>query len=287
MSSATAVDLTESKQAGLRALYIAMAIVPTVIVLIRAWSRALLPVSPTSIISTKFWWDDWTAFAAAAINVAVCGLGLKLIDLGLGLHLQALPPENIEKFLKLLWIVYYIFDTGTAVGKASALFFYARIFSASHSKFKYALWLVHALNVAWLLTILLCVTFMCSPIRKAWDTTLPGTCLNTGILWTGSGSEIAISVISVSIPSVFYLAQQVHRKGFWSIVPTRAKLSAQGHTGTHDQLRDEEDDRLVARAHNYPYLSQTKATAEFSGANERSESIAHSGIIVMHNIEVV
>lgn len=136
-----------------------------------------------------------------AINVAVCGLGIKLIGLGLGLHVQAVPPENIEKFLKLLWIIYYIFDTGTAVGKASALFFYARIFSASHSKFRYALWLVHALNVAWLLTILLCVTFMCSPIRKAWDTALPGKCLNTGILWTGSGvTSLLIDVIILVMP---------------------------------------------------------------------------------------
>ncbi|ROV87838.1 hypothetical protein VMCG_10546 [Cytospora schulzeri] len=201
MSSSKAVDLTQSKQSDLRTLLIAMVIVPTVIVIIRAWSRALLPVSPTSKIPTKFWWDDWTAFAAAAINIAVCGIGLRMVDLGLGLHIQAVSPDNVEKFLKVLWIVYYIFDTGTAVGKASALFFYARIFSVSNSRFKYALWLVHAMNVAWLLAILLSVTFMCSPIQKAWETSLPGTCLNTGLLWTGSGvTSLIIDVIILIMP---------------------------------------------------------------------------------------
>lgn len=65
MSSDHAVDLTESKQSDLRTLLIAMTIVPTVIVLVRAWSRALLPVAPLSKIPTRFWWDDWAAFAAA------------------------------------------------------------------------------------------------------------------------------------------------------------------------------------------------------------------------------
>lgn len=105
MSSAKAVDLAESKQAGLRALYIAMAIVPTVIVLVRAWSRALLPVPPTSIISTKFWWDDWTAFAAAVRgSLSACSSllalerwlkpGLDLTDWFPGDKRRSMRPRN-------------------------------------------------------------------------------------------------------------------------------------------------------------------------------------------------
>lgn len=52
-------------QTELRALLITMIILPTVIILIRAWSRALLPVDPTARIASRFWWDDWTAFIAA------------------------------------------------------------------------------------------------------------------------------------------------------------------------------------------------------------------------------
>lgn len=112
-----------------------------------------------------------------------------------------MPPEKAEKFPKILWAFYYIYDTATAVGKASALFFYARIFSMSHSRFKYALWLAHFMNVVWLLVIMLCVTFMCNPIQKAWETSLPGTCLNTGLLWTGSGAtSLIIDVIILLLP---------------------------------------------------------------------------------------
>lgn len=59
------LNLDETKQADLRTLLIAMTVVPTIVVLIRAWSRALLPVSAMSKMPTKFWWDDWTAFAGA------------------------------------------------------------------------------------------------------------------------------------------------------------------------------------------------------------------------------
>lgn len=65
LSALWKVDLTESKQSELRVLLITMIILPTVFVLIRAWSRALLPITPMTRIPNKFWWDDWTAFVAA------------------------------------------------------------------------------------------------------------------------------------------------------------------------------------------------------------------------------
>ncbi|KAK7754994.1 hypothetical protein SLS62_003078 [Diatrype stigma] len=159
--------LKESKQPELKTLLIAMTIVPTVVVFIRAWSRALLPVDAMSKIPSRFWWDDWTAFAGAILNIAVCGVGFKLINLGLGLHTQAVPPENIEPFLKLLWIVYFIFDTGEAVARSSAIFFYARVLSVPNSRFN----------------------------ELQQDITYK---VSTPVLWLGS--EIAICIISVSLP---------------------------------------------------------------------------------------
>lgn len=66
-----------------------MMIVPTVVVLIRAWSRALLPVSHMTRIPTKFWWDDWTAFAGA-VRVSV-----SLIYLA---RLATIRPKHSDEF---------------------------------------------------------------------------------------------------------------------------------------------------------------------------------------------
>ncbi|KAF3061499.1 hypothetical protein GL218_03013 [Daldinia childiae] len=363
----------DTKQDELRKLLIAMMIVPTVVVLVRAWSRALMTPSAMSKTPNKFWWDDWTAFAGAVLNIAVCIIGLKLLDLGLGLHVQVIPPENVKPFLKLLWVVYYIFDTGTAVSKSSALFFYARVFGSTNSRFKYALWLVHAMNVIWLVTILLDVTFMCTPIAKAWDTTLDGHCLNTGRFWMGSGitsliidiiilvmpmpmlwklhmktirkiqilgvficgylvvvvsigrlvtiiqagdevekdptykistpilwlgSEIAISIISVSLPSIFFLGQRVYRHGASSLLSTNSPHSKTGLSSNHRPFHDEDGDELVRRStdslHKHPeslsdanpYLTQTKATAQFTGTEESIEHTQHAGIHVRHDVMV-
>ncbi|KAI1260513.1 hypothetical protein F5Y18DRAFT_419999 [Xylariaceae sp. FL1019] len=222
MSSASAGEgVDHSLQNELRNLLLSMAIIPTVIVFLRAWSRALLPLSTGGKSTPRFWWDDWCAFIAAALNIALCGMSLKLIDLGLGLHIDDVPPDNVERFLKLLWIIYYIFDTGTAMAKSSALFFYARVFGSTNSRFRYALWVVHAMNVAWTVTILFHVIFMCTPIEKAWKVTLPGNCVNTGLLWLGSGASslgIDILILLLPLPMLWRLQMKPHRKLLITVV---------------------------------------------------------------------
>lgn len=71
----------------------------------------------------------------------------------------------------------------------------------SDPKFKYAVWSVHAMNVAWLIGTLLSVTFICSPIEKVWNFTLPGKCLNFKHLWLGNGlPNLIIDVIILVLP---------------------------------------------------------------------------------------
>ena len=138
-----------------------------------------------------------------------------MIDLGLGLHIQEVPPGNMETYLKLSWVSYYVFQSGTAVSKTSALFFYARVFSMSNSRFKYALWLVHGLNAAWLLAFLMSIIFMCTPIKKVWETTIPGTCIDNRKLWTGSAASsliIDIIILVMPLPMLWKLQLKTIRK---------------------------------------------------------------------------
>jgi hypothetical protein len=55
----------ESKQGELRSLLIAMIALPTIIVAVRLWSRYLSSAMSMSKALSRFWWDDWTALAAA------------------------------------------------------------------------------------------------------------------------------------------------------------------------------------------------------------------------------
>jgi hypothetical protein len=149
------------------------------------------------------------------LNIAVCGVGIKLVNLGMGLHIQVVDPANIELFLKLLWVEYYIFDSGTAIAKTSALFFYARIFGVVNTTFKYALWTVHALNLFWLVGFLFAVGFECTPVEKAWKPSLPGKCANTGVLWLASGIIslfIDILILLMPLPMLWKLRMRMTRK---------------------------------------------------------------------------
>ncbi|QKX55356.1 uncharacterized protein TRUGW13939_02448 [Talaromyces rugulosus] len=228
-----AVDLSENRGPPMRTLLIAMIVLPTVAVLLRFWSRTLLPATGRLQSVGKFWWDDWSALVAAVsfsraiersircpnrlqiFNIALCGMGLKMVDLGMGKHSEAVPPGNVNPFLKLLWVQYYIFDTGTSVAKASALFFYVRVFTQSAPRFRYALLVVHAMNAIWLLAILLAVVFECNPIRKAWTPELPGTCISTDKLWLGSGSTsliIDVIILVIPMPTLWQLQLKTSRR---------------------------------------------------------------------------
>jgi hypothetical protein len=119
----------------------------------------------------------------------------------MGLHIEDVPPADIEPFLKYLWAVYFLFDTGTAVAKSSALLFYARVFGTTTSKFKYGLWSLHAMNVAWWAGFCLAPILECKPIEKAWKPAISGTCGNTQTIWlAGSITSLLIDVLILIIP---------------------------------------------------------------------------------------
>jgi hypothetical protein len=133
----------------------------------------------------------------------------------MGKHIQVVPPNNLEPFLKLLWVEYYLFDAGTAIAKSSALFFYTRVFSTANRWLKYSIWLAHAMNVTWLLGIILSVIFECTPIEKAWNVAVPGKCVNTQALWLGSGITslvIDVFILLMPVPGLWRLQMKTMRK---------------------------------------------------------------------------
>ncbi|KAA8648033.1 uncharacterized protein ATNIH1004_003916 [Aspergillus tanneri] len=209
----SSVDLNDDQGPTLKALMIAMLTVPTVAVSLRFWSRAILPGFSSTPI--RFWWDDWTALLAAMLNITMCGIGLEMAKLGLGKHAQAVPVENFSQIMKLLWTEYFIFDTGTSVARASALLFYSRVFTQVQSHFKYALWILHVMNLAWMVGLHIVVGIQCDPIEKVWKPLIPGRCIGMRTLFLGSGISsliINIFILVLPLPLLWRLQMQMVRK---------------------------------------------------------------------------
>ncbi|KAK1147218.1 hypothetical protein N8T08_001957 [Aspergillus melleus] len=208
----TGVNLSDDQRPALRALMIIMLITPIFAVILRFWSRAMLPGFSSTPV--RFWWDDWTALLAAMINVVMCGIGLKLVDLGVGQHAQV-APENFPLIMKLLWVEYFIFDTGTSIARASALLFYSRVFDQIQSRFRYALWLVHAMNIAWMIGMHVVVALQCTPTEKVWNRLLPGRCIDVRTLFLGSGIPsliINVMILVLPLPLLWRLQMKIIRK---------------------------------------------------------------------------
>lgn len=65
--------------------------------------------------------------------------------------------------------------------KLSLLLFYHRIFSISRP-FRIPLWIIGIIQMCWFLSTWLIRWFMCTPIARVWDTTLPGHCIDSNML---------------------------------------------------------------------------------------------------------
>ncbi|KAA8643796.1 uncharacterized protein ATNIH1004_010570 [Aspergillus tanneri] len=145
----------------------------------------------------------------------MCGIGFKIANLGAGLHLLVVPIENFSKIMKLLWAEYFIFDTGTTVARASALLFYQRLFGEVQSRFTYAIWVAHILNICWMIGMHFAVGFQCSPVEKLWKPLIPGHCTSTRTLFIASGTPsviINVFILSLPLPLLWRLKMKLVRK---------------------------------------------------------------------------
>ncbi|PYH77794.1 hypothetical protein BO82DRAFT_357916 [Aspergillus uvarum CBS 121591] len=149
------------------------------------------------------------------LKIAVCGYNLRMIRLGLGRQVETVSPADLVSFLKLLWAVYFLGFGGTATARALALFFYARALSQGPSRFRYALWVVHGLNIAWSISTILMIYLTCSRIEKNWITDPLGTCTDTKSLWLGFGTPVSIIdvlVLLLPLPVLWKLHLRLMRK---------------------------------------------------------------------------
>lgn len=106
------------------------------------------------------------------------------------------------------------------------------------------------------------------------------------------GSEIAVSLISMSLPSIFFLVQRVMNNGVGSLVPSRAtrtgtNTSDSGHAGGGGSRDNGQGDRKsVSRSRNQAIQPHTKTTAEYVGPNKSFENLNYSGIHVVSKTEI-
>ena len=125
---------------------------------------------------------------------------MTVYSIGSGQHLALLPqPDTALKYRKAQFWFEIIYVIAIGLIKYSVLLFYRRLFP-SKSVMK-ILQVVASVVLAWQIAIIAGYTWECRPVQKAWDTTVPGTCIDLKKLWLGNAiPNILTDIVVIIIP---------------------------------------------------------------------------------------
>jgi hypothetical protein len=187
----------EARRSHFVGFNIAMIVIQTVAVTLRFFAR----YANRSSRESMFWWDDYIVLIALPVSISVNWIDISMVSLGFGQHIEDIPPSNSPRLFIILYASEFTFNIGSALAKASALFFYQRVFTTKHSPtLKWAMWTTQILNLLWVIGSCLGIVFSCNPVEKGWDPVLPGHCTRSRN-WLGSAiPSVIIDVIILVLP---------------------------------------------------------------------------------------
>lgn len=177
---------------GAVVLAVVCTIIALISVLLRFWSRALLPKDG----STRFSWDDWLALAATPAIIASTALLFAATREQLGAHIYEVTLHTLTSLLRNIYGFEVVFILTVGLPKLSALALYARAFGSRESStplWRATLWTTITLTVMWVLGALLATILQCLPIRAFWDpTSVSPRCVDISMLFVGTSVTDAI-----------------------------------------------------------------------------------------------
>ncbi|KAK3377394.1 integral membrane protein [Lasiosphaeria ovina] len=162
--------LNETRGGALVGISIGFAVITSVVVPLRFYARTLRPAS--------FGLDDFLILAAYIFNLALCALGITMVQIGgVGQHVEALElrnPSALVGWAKVLLAFEFVYFTAVALPKMSILCLYLRVFKWAHGPMRTASLALFGFVAATWLSMMVTVCFQCRPIAFWWDRSIPG-----------------------------------------------------------------------------------------------------------------
>ncbi|PLB54028.1 hypothetical protein P170DRAFT_469499 [Aspergillus steynii IBT 23096] len=190
-TSAAGVDLNESQQGETRGILIPFAALAVMAVALRFWSRGLMKL--------LFGLDDYLCVIGLVFTLGCFALSMTMVQLGSGLHFDAVPLENVPKYLQCLYSYQLVYATSILFIKTSILAYYKRIFSVR--QFRIAVYALGALVLAWWIAVVFISIFSCKPIHGFWDKAINPRCVNTKTFYIGNAvPNIVTDVLILAMP---------------------------------------------------------------------------------------
>ncbi|KAJ5241826.1 uncharacterized protein N7469_000153 [Penicillium citrinum] len=160
-------------------------------VAIRVWSR----VNSKSGLG----WDDWTILLSTVFAIIVMAFMLASCTYGFGQHIANLTKENKAKTLKLFFISQAFYKLTMNMTKMSILMLYLRIFIQRW--FRIICYILLCIIASYMIAAFFASIFQCIPVARAWNKTIPGSCIDITANWyANAGFSIATDIIILALP---------------------------------------------------------------------------------------
>ncbi|KAJ5809362.1 uncharacterized protein N7503_001580 [Penicillium pulvis] len=203
-------DKHESRQGEFRAVTIAMSALAAVFVTLRFLSLkrgmglgmddfAML-VSLVGVVTAT--WRVHLTGCIAGLNltrktITACHIMVPDLTFGMGLHASILSTNSLVKIAKLLIAYDCVYCATVGMIKLSVLFMYTRIFP--NREFRVAVIVLGVITVAWIVVITCVNVIQCAPIERAWDTSIPGACIDARDLFIANSIPNIVTDIAIII----------------------------------------------------------------------------------------
>ncbi|KAI5866410.1 hypothetical protein GGS23DRAFT_550519 [Durotheca rogersii] len=159
---------------GNAAIHVLCLAIATVSVMIRQCARIYITGSRMGI-------DDYLSMGSYLLTAVFSRLMHNAYLMGLGRHVQDLPPRSLTESLKYSVVASFVYIALSAAIKLMLLFFYRRSFSPQTKRrhlINFGIAFVACLST----TLLLTSVFSCVPVERQWNVTIEGYCFNPDIL---------------------------------------------------------------------------------------------------------
>ncbi|KAJ6016944.1 hypothetical protein N7451_000323 [Penicillium sp. IBT 35674x] len=118
---------------------------------------------------------------------------------GMGLHASTLSTKSLVKIAKLLIAYDCVYCATVGMIKLSVLSMYTRIFP--NREFRVAVIVLGVVTVAWIIVITCMNVIQCAPVERAWNTSIPGACIDARDLFIATSvPNIVTDIATIILP---------------------------------------------------------------------------------------
>ncbi|KND87690.1 hypothetical protein TOPH_07636 [Tolypocladium ophioglossoides CBS 100239] len=167
------------------------AIICPVLMGLRVWAR---------LRGGKMGADDWTAIAALIFTLLTSGFLVASCRHGMGRHWVTIKGHDRFETLKYFFMAQVTYKVSINLSKCCILLLYLRLFHIVRW-LRWSCWALLACIAIYCTASVAASIFQCHPVMRAFDKSIPGTCIDMAKLWfANAGFSIATDVIILLLP---------------------------------------------------------------------------------------